>query len=276
MNGPLRLELQPIGLAPSTAAPGALPDARQPGLVLAYLELGVAETQHGEAARLGNALEPHARPPRVRAAKRLRQPIDRLASLAAGVLVDVMAAPLFRGGRAPIDVAPNGKPDFKAGTGAHFNLSHSRSAVCCAIGAQPVGIDVEPIVRDYEDIRDLCLTECESGYVEARASRSERARAFTRIWTRKEALGKWLGCGLENAVLHADMLRWPCGYEKALLGQCPGIFASPAPSVSTFDARNACVSVCGNGPARIVTMTLTELLSAASALPAASWKGDWT
>ena len=249
-----------------------------PAMHVTYLELGLSAAQREEASSYSAALEPFARPARVRASRKLRAPIDRLASIAAGVLVDIAAAPFLPGGRAAIAVAQEGKPDFVASSGLHFSLSHSRSAVCCAVSDGCVGVDVEPIVWEYEDVCPLCLTESESEFVCAQETRESRARAFTRIWTRKEAVGKWFGCGLKNFVLHTDMLQWPRGCEDVLKHRSDAGAAMSIPMVTTFDSPIACVSTCGGNAVHVSTMTLESVIAVASSMAAASWKEEqqWT
>jgi 4'-phosphopantetheinyl transferase len=96
----------------------------------------------------------------------------------------------------------NGKPALGAGP-YHVNLSHSGDVALLAVSGRPVGVDVEQ-VRDFD-------TESVSRHFSA-AERAElagldpraRARRFTTLWTRKEALvkasGDRLGQGLPVRV----------------------------------------------------------------------------
>ncbi len=89
----------------------------------------------------------------------------------------------------------HGKPYLPDYPQIHFNLSHCREAVACAIDTRPVGIDVE----GYHPLKDGVLRYAMS---EAEIARIQTApnpeRAFTILWTQKEALVKLTGEGLNR------------------------------------------------------------------------------
>jgi 4'-phosphopantetheinyl transferase len=91
----------------------------------------------------------------------------------------------------------HGKPAIH-GVPIHFNLSHSGALAACAVTRdQEVGIDIEWIrpMHDLESIarRFFHPEECRKLLA---LSEEERASAFFRCWTRKEAYIKALGEGL--------------------------------------------------------------------------------
>jgi 4'-phosphopantetheinyl transferase len=93
---------------------------------------------------------------------------------------------------------PKGKPALECG-GAHFNLSHSGCLAAIAVAGPDceVGIDVEQArpLTDIEQIarRFFCAEEAAEILSLPEA---ERAQAFFRCWTRKEAFIKAIGDGL--------------------------------------------------------------------------------
>lgn len=85
----------------------------------------------------------------------------------------------------------HGKPYIP--DGPYFSISHCKEGIAVAIDDEPVGIDIESIRRADEDliIRTMYAREQE----EIRSAQ-DPARAFTRLWTQKEALVKAQGIGI--------------------------------------------------------------------------------
>lgn len=91
-----------------------------------------------------------------------------------------------------------GKPRLLDGRGLEFNLSHSLQQCLIGISAdRPIGVDVEVAQRvvDTDALARRHFTRSEIAQWE-QTSGPDRARAFLRGWTRKEACLKALGSGL--------------------------------------------------------------------------------
>ena len=91
----------------------------------------------------------------------------------------------------------HGRPRVR-GFDGYVSISHSGSTVAVAItSAGPVGIDVEATnglpVTEYRSLLDLVVTTTERPFVDSRA-------AFLKVWTRKEAVLKAVGCGLRISM----------------------------------------------------------------------------
>ena len=84
-----------------------------------------------------------------------------------------------------------GKPYFPTLPDCRFNLSHSRTAVACALDRSPVGVDVQEL-RRYDQRLARVLSEEERDWVEKEYSDAR----FTQLWTLKEAYGKKRGQGI--------------------------------------------------------------------------------
>ncbi|MDR3315248.1 MAG: 4'-phosphopantetheinyl transferase superfamily protein [Coriobacteriales bacterium] len=212
-------------------------------------------------ASLASRLSSCVRPARAERSRGLRRPIDRLASLAAGALIDIAVAPFTYQHIVPIVVGVNDKPDFAGGFGLHFSLSHCRKAACCVVSQHLVGIDVEGLVDPYEDLSAMCLTATERTHLEGYPNRAERICMFTRLWTREEALGKYLGCGLDESVLQIDSLRWPAHAASLLAVWHMDDICETAPWVKTFGLPGAYLSVCGHGRVHMTSYSLDEVLT---------------
>lgn len=88
-----------------------------------------------------------------------------------------------------------GKPMLKDHPEIHFNLSHCKSAVACVIGDEPVGVDIDRIRNYNAQLARHTMNDNELQEIENNA---DEARAFIRLWTKKEALLKLTGEGIRS------------------------------------------------------------------------------
>ena len=89
----------------------------------------------------------------------------------------------------------------------HFNLSHCKQAVACAISDESeVGIDVESLGRYKPSLAEYCMNDEELKQI---AESDDMDATFTLLWTKKEALLKLTGEGitddLKNCLLSERM-----------------------------------------------------------------------
>jgi 4'-phosphopantetheinyl transferase len=90
----------------------------------------------------------------------------------------------------------HGKP-YLAEEQPHFNLSHSHGLALCAMARFEVGIDVERIRETAHSMKiaERFFSPAEAAELKALAP-DLRPAAFSRAWTRKEALVKGIGQGI--------------------------------------------------------------------------------
>ena len=91
-----------------------------------------------------------------------------------------------------------GKPFAPALAGLDFNLSHARDHALIAVArGQPLGVDLERIDRKLvaHDLARRFFSRHEADALDA-LPESQRATAFLRLWTCKEAVLKALGAGI--------------------------------------------------------------------------------
>jgi len=91
-----------------------------------------------------------------------------------------------------------GKPYAPALAGLDFNLSHARDHALIAVArGQPLGVDLERIDRklDAHDLAQRFFSRSEAKALDA-LPETQRAIAFLRLWTCKEAVLKALGAGI--------------------------------------------------------------------------------
>lgn len=91
----------------------------------------------------------------------------------------------------------HGKPSIIGHEEIHFNMSHCKRAVVCAVGSEPVGVDVECIGRGNDSLIDYTMNDDEVLRIkEAENPNTE----FIRLWTQKEALLKLTGEGINDDI----------------------------------------------------------------------------
>lgn len=97
----------------------------------------------------------------------------------------------------------NGKPKLIFGDGPAFNVSHSGDWILLAFDTAPVGVDVEQIntCLDHTDIVRYHFTPDEQQFV-----RNNGFESFYTLWTRKEALLKAIGRGIDDTLVTAPAL----------------------------------------------------------------------
>ena len=84
--------------------------------------------------------------------------------------------------------------------GLHFNLSHTRGFVACAVTrAAPVGIDVERLNRDV-DLSRLAARFFSSAEIEDLGKSADARGHFFELWTLKEAFLKSTGDGMSRPL----------------------------------------------------------------------------
>ncbi len=94
-----------------------------------------------------------------------------------------------------IDKNKYGKPFLVNFPKVHYNVSHTKGLIVCAISDSCIGIDVERIKSFNKRIVERFLSGNEREYIYSfKENQDER---FAEIWTKKEAYVKWLGKGIE-------------------------------------------------------------------------------
>ena len=89
----------------------------------------------------------------------------------------------------------NGKPFLKDYPHIHFNLSHCKKALACAVSDSEVGVDVQDIRPVSEKVAKRVLTENEYTGYKAAQSPDEY---FCEIWAVKESFLKRTGQGIRE------------------------------------------------------------------------------
>ena len=75
----------------------------------------------------------------------------------------------------------------------YFSISHCKQAIAVAVADTPIGIDIETLRHPSESLIEKTMNEQEQEQIAAADSMDEM---FTALWTRKEAVLKYLGTGI--------------------------------------------------------------------------------
>lgn len=135
-----------------------------------------------------------------------------------------------------IETAENEKPFLKSEK-IFFNISHCKSGVAVAVSDNEVGIDIQDIEPYKESVAKRVCTEKEIELIEKSENKD---RAFTRIWTLKEAAAKCDGSGIR--IL-----------DNFSFENSKNFFQKYNKKFATFEYENLFISVCGNEDFRNIT-----------------------
>ena len=95
-------------------------------------------------------------------------------------------------------IGSNKKPSvYHSGQELHFNVSHSKDLVVIAVADKQVGIDIEAInpAFEFQSVLTSCFSNAEQMAIMQAADTSAM---FYTLWTRKEALLKATGKGIDD------------------------------------------------------------------------------
>ena len=156
---------------------------------------------------------------------------DQLLSLAAGLLIRRAV------GEKPISFGEHGKPYAED---VHFSVSHSGRVAAIVVDDAAVGLDVERIAEESRlKVADRFYHPNERAYVNASA---DLCRAFSEIWTRKEAVLKMTGEGISADLAAFDTTSSP--FKERLYTMAFGDY---------------CLSVCSDRPIKEKEIYISQL-----------------
>jgi 4'-phosphopantetheinyl transferase len=123
---------------------------------------------------------------------------------------------------------PFGKPSLASQPAGHdlrFNVSHSGDvAVFAFTQGRDVGVDVEAVASmdDRDEVAEQCFSDMEQRFYSA-LSEEDKPQGFFNCWTRKEAVVKAMGDGLNFPLSEFDVTLAPGESAEILsLGSAPG------------------------------------------------------
>lgn len=153
-----------------------------------YMDL----TEHFDDAMIDALLAYVSFERRVRAETHLRGG-DRVRSVLAFLLLRIGLYREYGITQMPeIAALPKGKPYLVDRADIHFNLSHCKTGVACAVSDGEVGVDIQHYVPFKASVAERIMTADE--LLEAQTGDADAV--FTRLWSLMESEGKFTGDGV--------------------------------------------------------------------------------
>lgn len=117
----------------------------------------------------------------------------------------------------PMERGPWGKPHFVECEGLEFNLSHSGAMALCALGSEPVGVDIQIVSERRPGFPGRVCTKTELEWL----AEGELWPRFAQLWALKECRAKCSGRGLTRPI---SDIRVPLPSPKETLLHLDGLW----------------------------------------------------
>lgn len=133
-----------------------------------------------------------------------------------------------------------GKPYLKGHNSIHFNASHSKDWIVCAVGDKPLGVDIQHISPIDSRIAEVFFSVEENKNLEYTPA-DKKLEYFYDLWTLKESYVKAIGKGLSIPLDSFSILKHEaCIFLKSTIDNNGYYFRQ-------YDIdRNYKLSVCGS------------------------------
>lgn len=137
-----------------------------------------------------------------------------------------------------------------------FNISHCNNSLLCGISDDEIGVDIQDYSEKITDIQSMFLTEREAEIIES-FSNKETTKELMRIWTIKEAYGKYYGKGLCYELNQTD---FSCIVDDNVWQKYKNL------KIYSRTLKNYALSVCANVEVEIKKVKAEELFNFADFL----------
>lgn len=104
-----------------------------------------------------------------------------------------------------IDLDINNKPFLNKNSNIHFNLSHSKDYGIIALSYNNIGIDLEYLNDNFEYM-DVMPTVFSLKEIDVVLSKQNKTYQFFKYWTRKEAIVKATGTGINDFLPQIEVV----------------------------------------------------------------------
>lgn len=122
-----------------------------------------------------------------------------------------------------IEKDKNKKPYLPSQGSLHFNLSHAKDYAIIAIGNSAIGVDLEYLNRDF-DFAEILHNSFSGREKQLILAANNKTEAFFKLWTRKEAVVKATGKGIDDSFREIPSIDGLHLKESSLLGEIPELY----------------------------------------------------
>ncbi|WP_372948103.1 4'-phosphopantetheinyl transferase family protein [Mariniphaga sp.] len=91
----------------------------------------------------------------------------------------------------------NKKPYLPSHPSVFFNVTHADDYAVIAIAKKPIGVDIEYVNEDFE-FKEILLSFFNKSEIDYVLNSNDKQRTFYKLWTRKEAIVKATGKGIDD------------------------------------------------------------------------------
>ena len=116
-----------------------------------------------------------------------------------------------------IEKDENKKPYLSLNRSCHFNVSHAEDFGIIAVSNNAVGVDVEYLNKNF-DYSEILSRVFSSQEIETILNADNKDYAFYKLWTRKEAIVKATGIGMDDHISEIISLDGYHNIRPELLG----------------------------------------------------------
>ncbi|QWX82698.1 4'-phosphopantetheinyl transferase superfamily protein [Cellulophaga sp. HaHaR_3_176] len=104
-----------------------------------------------------------------------------------------------------LKIDSNKKPYLSTNPSIHFNVSHSKNYALIAVASQPVGVDIEYLAKDF-NFSEIISTVFSVTEINEVQKKDNNKRLLFKLWTRKEAIVKATGKGINDNIINIPVL----------------------------------------------------------------------
>lgn len=104
-----------------------------------------------------------------------------------------------------LEVDSNKKPYLPNHSSVFFNISHSGDYGLIAIAKYPIGVDIECINKEF-NYKEILQNVFNQNEIDAIENSNDKQQTFYKFWTRKEAIVKAIGKGIDEGFSEISVM----------------------------------------------------------------------